>query len=63
MSGREKPIPMSSTRVTNLRGEANVPGDKSISHRSINSLVPCQLEKLKLVAFLKVKTSSTLRRQ
>ena len=35
MSGLEKPIPMSSTRVTNLRGEANVPGDKSISHRSL----------------------------
>ena len=41
MSGLEKPIPMSSTRVTNLRGEANVPGDKSISHRAliIGSLV------------------------
>ena len=35
MSGLEKPIPMSSTRVTNLRGRANVPGDKSISHRSL----------------------------
>ena len=35
MSGLEKPIPMSSTRVTNLHGEANVPGDKSISHRSL----------------------------
>jgi 3-phosphoshikimate 1-carboxyvinyltransferase len=35
MSGLEKPIPMSSTRVTKLRGEANVPGDKSISHRSL----------------------------
>ena len=35
MSGLEKPIPMSSTRVTNLRGQANVPGDKSISHRSL----------------------------
>ena len=35
MSGLEKPIPMSSTRVTNLRGHANVPGDKSISHRSL----------------------------
>ena len=35
MSGLEKPIPMSSTRVTNLRGHAKVPGDKSISHRSL----------------------------
>ena len=35
MSGLEKPIPMSSTRVANLRGQANVPGDKSISHRSL----------------------------
>ena len=35
MSGLEKTIPMSSTRVTNLRGRANVPGDKSISHRSL----------------------------
>ena len=35
MSGLEKPIPMSSKRVTNLRGHANVPGDKSISHRSL----------------------------
>ena len=35
MSGLEKPIPVSSTRVTNLRGQANVPGDKSISHRSL----------------------------
>jgi len=35
MSGLEKPIPMSSTRVTNLRGQAKVPGDKSISHRSL----------------------------
>jgi 3-phosphoshikimate 1-carboxyvinyltransferase len=35
MSGLEKPIPVSSTRVTNLRGRANVPGDKSISHRSL----------------------------
>ena len=35
MSGLEKPIPMSSTRVTNLRGAVNVPGDKSISHRSL----------------------------
>jgi len=35
MSRLEKPIPMSSTRVTNLRGRANVPGDKSISHRSL----------------------------
>jgi 3-phosphoshikimate 1-carboxyvinyltransferase len=26
---------MSSIRVTNLRGQANVPGDKSISHRSL----------------------------
>ena len=35
MSGLEKPIPMSSTRVTNLRGHVNIPGDKSISHRSL----------------------------
>ena len=35
MSGLEKPIPMLSTRVTNLRGDAKVPGDKSISHRSL----------------------------
>ena len=35
MSGLEKPIPMSSTRVTSLRGQANIPGDKSISHRSL----------------------------
>ena len=35
MSELEKPIPMSSKRVTNLRGHANVPGDKSISHRSL----------------------------
>ncbi len=35
MSGLEKPIPVSSIRVTNLRGRANVPGDKSISHRSL----------------------------
>jgi 3-phosphoshikimate 1-carboxyvinyltransferase len=35
MSGLEKPIPMSSTRITNLRGQVNIPGDKSISHRSL----------------------------
>ena len=35
MSGLEKPFPMSSKRVTNLRGHADVPGDKSISHRSL----------------------------
>ena len=35
MSGLDKPIPMSSKRVTNLRGHAKVPGDKSISHRSL----------------------------
>ena len=35
MSGLEKPIRMSSNRVTNLRGNAIVPGDKSISHRSL----------------------------
>ena len=35
MSQLEKPIPMSSQRVTNLCGQANVPGDKSISHRSL----------------------------
>ena len=35
MSGLEKPIPMSSNRVVNLRGNTIVPGDKSISHRSL----------------------------
>ena len=35
MSGLDKPIPMSSKRVTNLRGQAIVPGHKSISHRSL----------------------------
>ena len=35
MSQLEKPIPMSSKRVTNLSGQANIPGDKSISHRSL----------------------------
>ena len=35
MSGLDKPIPMSSKRVTNLRGQAKVPGDKSISYRSL----------------------------
>ena len=35
MSEIEKPIPMLSKRVTNLSGQANVPGDKSISHRSL----------------------------
>ena len=35
MSGLEKPIRMLSNRVTNLRGNAIVPGDKSISHRSL----------------------------
>ena len=35
MSGLDKPIPMSARRVTNLRGQAKVPGDKSISHRSL----------------------------
>ena len=35
MSGLEKPIQMSSNRVTNLSGNAIVPGDKSISHRSL----------------------------
>jgi 3-phosphoshikimate 1-carboxyvinyltransferase len=35
MSGLEKPIPMSSNRVVNLRGNTVIPGDKSISHRSL----------------------------
>ena len=35
MSGLDPPLPMSSERVTNLRGQAKVPGDKSISHRSL----------------------------
>ena len=35
MSGHGTPIPMTSTPCGPLTGEANVPGDKSISHRSI----------------------------
>jgi len=35
MSGHGDPIPMSSRRSAPLRGQARVPGDKSISHRSL----------------------------
>ncbi|SLN24042.1 3-phosphoshikimate 1-carboxyvinyltransferase [Roseisalinus antarcticus] len=35
MSGHGTPIPMISRRGAPLRGEAHVPGDKSISHRSL----------------------------
>lgn len=35
MSGHGAPIPMTSRKGGPLRGEANVPGDKSISHRSL----------------------------
>ena len=35
MSGHGHPIPMTSRRCGPLRGEARVPGDKSISHRSL----------------------------
>lgn len=35
MSGHGTPIPMTSRKCANLRGTANVPGDKSISHRSL----------------------------
>ncbi len=35
MSGHGTPIPMSSHAVAGLKGTANVPGDKSISHRSL----------------------------
>ena len=35
MSGHGAPIPMTSRKGAALRGEAHVPGDKSISHRSL----------------------------
>ncbi|WP_184563712.1 3-phosphoshikimate 1-carboxyvinyltransferase [Sulfitobacter undariae] len=35
MSGHGDPIPMTSTACGPLKGTANVPGDKSISHRSL----------------------------
>ncbi|MFP3383582.1 3-phosphoshikimate 1-carboxyvinyltransferase [Tritonibacter sp. SIMBA_163] len=35
MSGHGTPIPMTSRRASPLKGEAHVPGDKSISHRSL----------------------------
>ena len=35
MSGHGTPIPMTSRPCGPLKGEANVPGDKSISHRSL----------------------------
>ncbi|MEC7965420.1 MAG: 3-phosphoshikimate 1-carboxyvinyltransferase [Pseudomonadota bacterium] len=35
MSGHGTPIPMSSHKCGPLKGEAHVPGDKSISHRSL----------------------------
>ena len=35
MSGHGTPIPMTSRKCANLTGQAHVPGDKSISHRSL----------------------------
>ncbi|MFT5001169.1 MAG: 3-phosphoshikimate 1-carboxyvinyltransferase, partial [Planctomycetota bacterium] len=35
MSGHETQIPMTSRKSGPLKGVANVPGDKSISHRSL----------------------------
>jgi 3-phosphoshikimate 1-carboxyvinyltransferase len=35
MSGHGTPIPMTSRKGSALKGEAHVPGDKSISHRSL----------------------------
>ncbi len=35
MSGHSTPIPMQSAKAAPLSGEANVPGDKSISHRAL----------------------------
>ncbi len=35
MSGHGAPVPMTSRKCTALKGVANVPGDKSISHRSL----------------------------
>ncbi len=35
MSGHGTPIPMTARRSGPLRGTAEVPGDKSISHRSL----------------------------
>jgi 3-phosphoshikimate 1-carboxyvinyltransferase len=35
MSGHDQPIPMTARRSGPLRGRAEVPGDKSISHRSL----------------------------
>ena len=35
MSGHGDPIPMTSRKGGPLKGEAHVPGDKSISHRSL----------------------------
>ena len=35
MSSRGAPIPMKSSKANTLQGVANVPGDKSISHRSL----------------------------
>ncbi|QMU56943.1 MAG: 3-phosphoshikimate 1-carboxyvinyltransferase [Boseongicola sp.] len=35
MSGHGTPVPMTSRRAAPLKGEARVPGDKSISHRSL----------------------------
>ena len=35
MSSHGEPIPMQSSKAGPLRGEANVPGDKSISHRAL----------------------------
>ena len=35
MSGHTTPIPMSSHSVGPLKGTAIIPGDKSVSHRSL----------------------------
>lgn len=35
MSGHGAPVPMQSSLSSGLKGEAHVPGDKSISHRSL----------------------------
>ena len=35
MSGHGTPEPLRSRKATGLKGEARVPGDKSISHRSL----------------------------
>ncbi len=35
MSAHATPVPMTARRTSGLTGEAHVPGDKSISHRSL----------------------------